>query len=140
ERPTVLMAMKNPAPPPQGSDRAADTRDAARDAAHEADLARMREALAEKAFQLGLHENSAIREIGAMQVDALRSLRGLIALPRRLLGLARRFRRGAGPGHIPDERLESMADAACATYAREGFVAADAEVSSRFLTVEQRDR
>lgn len=134
------MAMKNPAPPPQGSDRAADTRDAARDAAHEADLARMRRALADIAYRLGLHENSAVRELGALQVDALRSLRGLLAVPRRLLGVARRFRRGAAPGHIPGEQLEAMAEAAFATYAREGFVAADVEISSLYLTVEQRAR
>ncbi len=100
----------------------------------------MREALAEKAHHVGLHENSVVRQIGAMQVDALRSWRGWVSLPSRLLRLARTVRRGPGPGHIPDAELEAQAEAALAIYNAGGFVAADAKVSGTFLSVEQRAR
>ncbi|GAB2662611.1 glycosyltransferase [Arenimonas aestuarii] len=106
--------------------------------ATEEDLARMREALADRAYSLGLHETSVARQLGLAQLEALRSWRGLVALPRRLWQLLRRLRRGNPALQRSLSELETMADELAARFAAEGFTAADADASSRFLSVPQR--
>jgi glycosyltransferase involved in cell wall biosynthesis len=109
----------------------------ATDAAREAEAARLREALAKATYSLGLHQSSLARELGSAQVEALRSWRGALALPGRLWRIVRGRRRDGAPERSRED-LDAIAARAAATYAREGFAAADAEASSEFLTVPQR--
>lgn len=127
-----------PSPDPEQADApAATAASAAAAAAAEAEAARLREALAKATYSLGLHQSSLARELGSAQVDALRSWRGALALPRRLWQIVGRRRRGAAP-EWSHEQLDVIVGRVAATHAREGFAAADAEASSEFLTVPQR--
>lgn len=109
-------------------------------AAHDADLAVFRSRMAQIAFHLGLHETSVVRELGAAQVDALRSLRGAIALPRRLWRLIARIRRGHARADLATDDIVRLAGEAAALYTSKGFAEADAAVSAQCLTMAERAR
>ncbi|WP_222928119.1 glycosyltransferase [Luteimonas viscosa] len=106
--------------------------------AHEAELALFRNRLAHVAYRLGLHESSVVRELGSAQVDALRSLRGLLALPRRLWRLAARARRGTERQNLDSQALDLVVDQALGEYREHGFAGTDAFISAQFLSMRER--
>jgi glycosyltransferase involved in cell wall biosynthesis/spore maturation protein CgeB len=111
-----------------------------RSAAHDADLSVFRSRMAQIAFHLGLHETSIVRELGAAQVEALRSARGAFALPGRLWRLLGRIRRGHARVALTTGEVTRHAADAFAKYQAHGFVEADATVSAQFLTMQERAR
>lgn len=107
-------------------------------AAHDAEIALFRNRLSELAYLLGLHQSSVVRELGSAQVDAVRSLKGAAALPRRLWNVLGRVRRGHERGDLGEEALALAVDEAAGVYRMQGWAGADAFVSSQFLSTRER--
>jgi|GEM_PF-461694 len=108
--------------------------------AHDAEMALFRNRLSQIAYRLGLHESSVVRELGSAQVDAIRSLKGAMALPRRLWHVLDRVRKGHERKDLDDKALSLVVEDAVAEYREQGFAGADAFVSSRFLSMRERAR
>lgn len=106
--------------------------------AHDAEMALFRNRLSQVAYRLGLHEASVVRELGSAQVDAIRSLRGAVAFPRRLWRLLDRMRLGRGRQDLDSQALERLVQEAFSEYREIGFAGADAFISSQFLTPRER--
>ncbi|WP_132986702.1 glycosyltransferase [Luteimonas terricola] len=79
-----------------------------------------------------------VRELGSAQVEAIRSLKGAAALPRRLWNVLGRVRRGHERKDLGEEALASVVDQAAKEYRAQGFAGADAFVSSQFLNGRER--